>query len=60
MHTYIDLVQLARICLKHARETTHPSLRDELKRMAKEYQQRAANLDSGELPDIGEGGGARL
>jgi len=54
MDTYIDLVQLARICFKRAREATNPSTRDELKRMAKEYQERAAKMDSGELPDIGD------
>ena len=47
-------VELARICLKQAREATIPSVRDELNRMARQYQQRAAKLDGRELVDIGK------
>jgi hypothetical protein len=51
MQAYSDLVELARICLKYAREATVPSVRDELNRMAREYQQRAAKLD-GREPNV--------
>ena len=53
MQAYRDLVELARICLKQAREATIPSVRDELNRMAREYQQRAAKLDGRKFLDIG-------
>jgi hypothetical protein len=52
--TYDDLVKLARTCARQAREMTNPSVSTELTRMAKHYQLRAAELDGGKLPDIGE------
>jgi len=54
MQTYHELVKLARIYLRQAREMTNPSVSTELIRMAKHYQRRAAELDGGKLPDIGE------
>ena len=54
MSTYDELVKLARICILQARETTNPLVSAELIRMANIYQQRAAELDNGKLPDIGE------
>jgi hypothetical protein len=54
MQAYNDLVKLARICLRQAREAKDPALGKELKRMASEYQQRAARLDSSALADIDE------
>ena len=39
-----DLVELARICLAHARITPAPRAAAALRRMAKEYQRRAALL----------------
>ena len=54
MQCYDDLVNLARICVRQAREVTNDSVRGELMRMAKLYQQRAAEIDEGKLPDIGE------
>ena len=47
MQTYSELVELARICLKQASLTTNPSVRAELIRLAKQYQQQAAQLDLG-------------
>jgi hypothetical protein len=44
METYDDLAELARICLKHAGETKSRAVARELRRMAKEYQLRAAEL----------------
>jgi hypothetical protein len=51
-----DLVNLAHLCLKLARQTTRPTVAKELKRMAKAYQQRA-KLGSGEIPDSQQGAG---
>jgi hypothetical protein len=55
MHTYGDLVELARICFKRAREAENASVSAELRLIAKGYQVRAATMDHGRLPDIGEG-----
>jgi hypothetical protein len=52
MRTNDDLVKLAGICLRQAREATDPALARELRSMAREYQQRAARPDTGQLPDI--------
>jgi len=54
VQTYDDLVKLARTSARQAREMTNPSVSTELMRMAKDYQLRAAELDGGKLPDIGE------
>jgi hypothetical protein len=54
MPTYDELVKLARMCLQQAGETISPIVSAELRRRAKEYQRRAAELDDGKLPDIGE------
>ena len=54
MQAYDDLVELARICLKHAREAKNASVSAELRYMAKGYQVRAASMDKGRFPDIGE------
>ena len=54
METYDELVELARMCWREA----HRSRGDvafELRRMARRYQDRAAKLDGGRLPDIGDG-----
>jgi hypothetical protein len=55
MQTHDELVKLARICLRQAKETTNPSVSSELTRTARHYQRQAAELDGGKLPDIGEG-----
>jgi hypothetical protein len=54
MQIYDDLLELARICLKQAREAKTPSVSAELRHLAKGYQVRAALMDNGRLPDIGE------
>ena len=51
---YQQLVELARTCWRQAGITTSKEVADVLRRMAKEYQQKAAQLDSGKVPDIGE------
>ena len=50
-----QLVELARLCANQARATSAKDVAATLWRMAQEYQQKAARLDSGMLPDIGEG-----
>jgi hypothetical protein len=52
MLTYEDLVELARLRVRNARITTDRPVADELWRMAKEYQARAATL--GDFPEIGD------
>jgi hypothetical protein len=54
MPTYEDLVELARICLNQARQAKSPFASAELTYLAKGYQLRAAAMDKGKLPDIGE------
>jgi hypothetical protein len=54
MQIYDDLVELARICLKQARVAKNPSVSAELRHLAKGYQVRAALMDKGRLPDIGD------
>ena len=49
-----QLVELARLCANQARATSAKDVAATLWRMAQEYQQKAARLDSGKLPDIGE------
>jgi hypothetical protein len=51
---YHDMVELAKICLRQARASANPEVAKELRRLAKQYQERAADLDGGILPDIGE------
>lgn len=51
---YEDLVELAKICMEQSRATKAKDVAAELRRMAKEYQRRAAALDDGILPNIGE------
>ena len=51
---YEDLVELAKICIRQARGCILPEAATELRRMAKEYQEQAATLNGGKLPDIAE------
>ena len=52
--TVAELTDLARICANNARTTGDRRVAEELWRMALEYQDKAAKLDSGQKPDIGE------
>jgi hypothetical protein len=54
MLTYESLVQLASACLQQARKAGNPLVIEEFKHLAKGYQMRAASMDRGKLPDIGE------
>jgi len=42
-----------RICARNAQIATSEELARELRKMAREYRQKAAELDSGRFPDIG-------
>jgi hypothetical protein len=42
--TFDDLIELARLCLKQAAATSNPAAAVELRRMADDYQARAAGL----------------
>jgi hypothetical protein len=53
MQTFDDMVELAKLCAAQARLTTSRDVANALWKMATDYQQRAAQLDSGRLPDIG-------
>lgn len=54
MHTYDDLLELARICAKNAYVTRSKEVAAELWSMAREYQKKAAIFTGGRLPDIGK------
>jgi hypothetical protein len=54
MQTYDNLVEIARIFFKQTREANNPSVSAELLLLVKGYQIRAAAMDNGKLPDIGE------
>jgi hypothetical protein len=55
MTTYIDLIELVRICLHQAERTSSAAVRDELSRMAQDYQSRADALMSDVV--VAEGAG---
>jgi hypothetical protein len=51
--SYDDLMELARLCLKQAASTSNVAAAAALRRMASEYQARAAALaDEPHVPDI--------
>jgi hypothetical protein len=52
--TYKEAVGLAKRCAFNARLALTKEAAAELWKMAKEYQEEAAKLDSGRKPDIGE------
>jgi hypothetical protein len=54
MRTYKELVYLAASCADSARLTTSPEVASQLWRMAIDYQEKAAKLNDGKLPDIGD------
>lgn len=54
MQTSDDLEELAKVCAAQARLTQSRDVAASLWKMARDYQERAAKLDGGKLPDIGE------
>jgi hypothetical protein len=53
MQTSDHFAELARLCAAQARLTNSRDVATALWKMAKDHQERAAQLDSGRLPDIG-------
>jgi hypothetical protein len=49
--SFEDLLELARLCLKQAAATSNPVAAVQLRRMADEYQARAAASDGSRMPD---------
>ena len=49
-----DLVELAKICARHARATADKGAATVLWEMAKEYQAEAAKFDSSKSHDVGK------
>ena len=54
MPSYDELVDLARMCWRQSHVAQDEGVARALRRMALDYQQAAAKLDSGELPDLGD------
>lgn len=54
MPTLSDIIELAQVCAHNARITVSREVAGTLWRMAIEYQQKAADLDGGKLPNIGD------
>ena len=52
--TYDDLVELARLCFKEARDADNPAVRAEFHRMGQGYRMRAASQNQGRLPGLPE------
>jgi hypothetical protein len=58
--SYDELIRFARLSLNQARFETDPKIAADLRSAAKEYQRKAASLDRGRLPDIGEDNSSSL
>lgn len=54
MQRYHDLVELARLCWRQAQTAQTDGAARTFRQMATEYLHEAAQLDSGEVPDIGQ------
>ena len=54
MRTYKELVDLAISCADTSRLTTSPEVASQLWRMAMDYQEKAAKLNDGKLPNVGD------
>jgi hypothetical protein len=54
MPTYMDdLIELARICLRHADAVGDAKMSDALFRLALEYRRRAVELECSKIPNLG-------
>ena len=54
MRTYNELIDLAKSCANIARLTINPEVANYFWRVAMDYQEKAAKLNDGKLPDIGD------
>lgn len=53
MWTHKDFAELARMCWRQSCLAQTEGVALELRHMAREYQEKAAKLDSGKVPDFG-------
>lgn len=53
MPTYDECAELARLCWRQSYLVQTEGVAAELRLMAREYQEKAAKLDSGNVPDLG-------
>jgi hypothetical protein len=49
-----ECVDLARMCWRQAHLTTSPEVAAHFRKMEHQYQQQAAMMDGGRLPEIGD------
>jgi hypothetical protein len=54
MRNYEDLLAVARICMRQATRTDNLTVAEELRLIARGYQMRAAALNGGVVPYIGD------
>jgi hypothetical protein len=54
LDAYTELLELARLCWRQAQLAQTEGVARELHKMALEYRQKAAKLDSGKLPVLEE------
>jgi hypothetical protein len=54
MQSYADFAEQAWLCAHYARTSRHDRVAEALWKTAQEYQRRAAELNSGVAPDIGD------
>src|ERR1700751_3148377 len=54
MQSYAEFLEQAWLCAYYARTSQHDGVAEELWRTAQQYQRRAADLNGGIAPDMGE------
>jgi hypothetical protein len=54
MRTYSEALELALMSARNARSASNKQVARELWKIAQEYQAKAAKLDNGRLPNIGD------
>ena len=54
MESLADLIDMAELCARNARAANSQGAARTLWKMATEYAQRAAKLDNGRMPNIGD------
>ena len=54
MHTFSEVLELAMMSARNARCASTKQVARELWKIAQEYQAKAAELDNGRLPDLGD------
>ena len=52
METYEEIVTFARACMRYSRGATSKEVSEVLLNLARQYQERAAKLDGGKLPEL--------